>query len=165
MGAVDRKRRTRSKIQRLALSPMPTGRDHLGVVASGGKVYAVGGRVFFDRNRNLPANEMYDPATNTWERLAPMPTARSGIAGAAMGGHIYTFGGEGTMSQAFDQTEAYEVATDSWATMAPMPTGRHGMGAAVSGGRIYVITGGPGAGVTGSRVGVPRSAVNEVFIP
>src|SRR5947199_178421 len=48
---------------------MPTARGALGAAGLDGKLYAVGG----EANGNVPANEVYDPATDSWTRLAALP--------------------------------------------------------------------------------------------
>src|SRR5205807_667699 len=102
-------------------------------------------------------NEVYDPATNSWQTRAPLPTARSGIATAVLDGKIFVFGGEAP-SGTFHHVEAYAPTSDRWSTYTAMPTARHGLGAVAIGGKIYVIAGGPTPG--GSA-----SSVNESFVP
>jgi hypothetical protein len=52
----------------------------LAAAAVSGRLYAIGERVNGDYDRNLTANEAYDPVADRWEEKAPLPTARSGIA-------------------------------------------------------------------------------------
>ena len=50
---------------------LPEGRDHMGVAAAGGKIYAFGGFVAsVHKGAGTDAFE-YDPATDTWRVLAP----------------------------------------------------------------------------------------------
>jgi len=140
-----------------ALANVPTARDHLAAAATGGRLYAVGGRIDGNYSRNLASNEAYDPASNTWEQRAPMPTARSGIAAAVLEGRMFVFGGEAPAGT-FNQAEAYDARSNGWSSHARMPTARHGLGAAAVAGRIYVISGGP---TPGDSV----SAANEIFVP
>jgi N-acetylneuraminic acid mutarotase len=138
-------------------APLPTSaRDHLAAAAVDGRLYAIGGRINGDYNRNLTANEAYDPAADRWEERAPLPTARSGIAAAVLDGRIFVVGGE-ARSGTFSEVESYDPKTNSWSSYAPMPTARHGLGAAVADGKLYVISGGP-------KPGVSRSAANEIFV-
>lgn len=110
------------------LPPLPTPRDHLGVAALEGKVYAVGGR-----NRQsftLGTLEALDPATGKWETLAPMPTGRSGHAAAAVGGCLYAFGGEGNRADPrgmFPQVEVYSPRQQAWRRLPDMPIPKHGI--------------------------------------
>src|SRR3712207_7463506 len=56
---------------------------------SDGKIYAVGGR----NTADVGANEVYDPATNTWSKLANMPTPRDHLGVVTLGGKIYAIAG------------------------------------------------------------------------
>ncbi len=61
----------------VARAPMPGVRNHLGGVAFGGKVYAVGGqRLRDERNGNLARVDVYDPKADTWSRAADLPVPR-----------------------------------------------------------------------------------------
>lgn len=135
--------------------PMPTARDHSGVVATGGVIHLIGGRVdSFHTNSNL--HHTYDPAKDAWTMRRPLPTARSGHGAVLYRGKIFIMGGEGT-DRVYGQNEAYDPATDRWEAYAPMLTPRHGLGAVSIGEAIYVAGGGP---VMGGGV---QSAVHEAF--
>lgn len=148
---------------------MPSGRNHLALVAftgplapAGGLLVAAGGRVdSLGPQTNTDAVEIFDPQEMSWSTGTPMPTARSGVAGAELGRRVIVFGGEGNPDdpdRVFDEVEAYDPIGDTWASLAPMPTGRHGIGAAPIAGRVYIPGGGDveGFGVTD---------VHEVFVP
>jgi len=136
-------------------APFYTARDHTGVVAIGGRIHLIGGRVdTFHTNSNL--HHAYDPQGDRWEMRAPLPTARSGHGAVLYRDRIFVMGGEGT-NRVFGQNEAYDPVTDRWEQYAPMPTPRHGLGAAVIGDMIHVAGGGP---VMGGGV---QSAVHEAF--
>jgi N-acetylneuraminic acid mutarotase len=129
-------------------APLPERRDHMGLVALGGKLHAFGGRYeSFANNSNL--HDVYDPATDKWTPLAPLPTARSGFAYGLLDGLIVVIGGEG-MKGVFNENEAYDPKTNKWRTLISMPYPRHGTGAAVIGGVMYIPGGGPVRG--GSRL-------------
>jgi N-acetylneuraminic acid mutarotase len=136
---------------------MPTPRDHLAAATVDGKLYAVGGRIEVDFDRNLNVNEEYDPATDTWTQKSTLPTPRSGIAAASVEDVVYVFGGEGS-NGTFTENEAYVPASDEWSAASPMPTARHGIGAAVHNGEIFVMTGGPTPGFS-------VTPVSEAFTP
>lgn len=131
-------------------APLPPneGRDHMGLVAYGGKLYAIAGRFTSSTN---PTNlfEVYDPATDQWKELPSMPTARSGGIAAAYHGLILYMGGElrnGRNNGIFTDNEAFDPKTNAWSELAPMAGGRHGAGAAVIAGKVYVPSGGGKAG-------------------
>ncbi len=140
-----------AKNQWESLAPIPTPRDHLTVSAFRGKLYALGGRINVDYDRNLNHNEVFDPNTNQWTTAPPLPTARSGITSQVLGGMIFVFGGE-SGEGTFSENEAYDPEQKTWKTMAPMPTARHGLGSARIGSAIHVLTGGPNPGGGGSTV-------------
>ena len=123
---------------------LPSGRSHLGVVALGGKIYAVGGQ--FGNDGGLTTQKLvhvYDPATNSWTRLADMPTAIGHIASATfvMGGRIITAGGETAHGAASDLVYAYDVATNTWSSMTRLPAKRFSGVAEVLGDDVYFTTG------------------------
>lgn len=135
--------------------PMPTGRDHTGVVAVNGLIHVLGGRVDnFHTNSNL--HHTYDPAKDAWTMRRPLPTARSGHGAVLYRGKIFIMGGEGT-DKVFGQNEAYDPVADKWEAYAPMLTPRHGLGAVAIGDYIHVAGGGPVMG------GGFQSAVHEAF--
>eukprot|EP01051_Picozoa_sp_SAG22_P002855 SAG22_NODE_131_length_18561_cov_10.941387_11_plen_434_part_00 len=72
-----------------ALAPMPTARYGLGLTATDGILYAVGGY----NGNNLNTAEAYDAAAGTWSALAPTPTAREGLGLTAADGILYGVGG------------------------------------------------------------------------
>ena len=141
-----------------ALAPLPTRRGSALANTVDGKIYVIGGAtmnpgssepaVFQNRPaRSVGTNEMYDPATNSWQARSPMPTARNHTFGGAVNGKIYVIGGRlaspfiGPASNT-DVVEEYDPATDQWgAPRAKLPTPRSGGGWAVYNGKIYVAGG------------------------
>ena len=96
---------------------MPTARALLGVAVYQSKVYCIGG-YYGERTTgktnyfNTGVNEVYDPATDTWETRAAMPKVDSRFATAnVVNGKIYV------ISAALNQ--AYDPETDSWTTKTP----------------------------------------------
>jgi N-acetylneuraminic acid mutarotase len=141
-------------------SPMPTPRGGLALSVLDGKIHAIGGTVanpdLLDRSEHtvseldgsVGTHEVYDPATDSWERLAPMPTPRNHhIAGTVdgrilvTGGRILGAGGRATANMGITVTEVYDPATDSWSEGPPLPTGRSGSAGALLDGRFYVFGG------------------------
>lgn len=141
-----------------ALAPLPTKRGSAVVAEVGGKMYLIGGATTVEGskdpaiNGNGPArvltlNEVYDPATNTWQTRAPMALARNHAFAGAVNGKIYVIGGRVahafvTVSSNTDIVEEYDPATNSWSGLkAKMPSARSGGGWATANGRIYVAGG------------------------
>lgn len=81
------------------------------------------------------ANEVYDPATNTWEGKARVPddVARQGLMGALYNNQIHLF------YNAYHYV--YNPSTDSYTRKANVPTRRKWGTAAVVNNKIYVIGG------------------------
>jgi N-acetylneuraminic acid mutarotase len=110
--------------------PMPTARALLGIAVYQNKVYCIGGyygRETADETEyfNTNANEVYDPATDTWENRTSLPTPRFSTATNIVNGKIYVIGGD-TMTdlgigEAFNVNEVYDPETDSWETKSPAP--------------------------------------------
>ncbi len=124
----------------------PTAREHLGVTALAGTVYAVGGRTA-GLDTNLLHFESYRPGAKRWTRLPPVPDPRGGTGAAGLLGQIVSAGGEepaGTIAEVL----AYRVADRRWERLDDLRTPRHGLGVAALGGRVFVIGGGPEPGLT-----------------
>ena len=127
----------------------PTPREHLGVAALGGRIYAVGGRTAgFDTNMALV--ERFNPGTGRWTRLPKVPSRRGGTGAAGTGRWIVSVGGEapaGTIRTAY----RYDVRRRRWSRLPNLPTQRHGLGVAAVGRKVYVIGGGTKPGLSVSR--------------
>jgi N-acetylneuraminic acid mutarotase len=124
----------------------PTPREHLGVAALGGVVYAIAGRTAgYDTNRL--DFESYRPGNRRWTRLPAIPDSRGGTGATSIRGQIVSAGGEepqGTIKEVL----AFSVATRRWRQLDDLPTARHGVGVAALGGRVFVIGGGTVPGLT-----------------
>jgi len=141
-----------------ALAPLPMKRGSAVAAEVGGKLYVIGGATTVEGskepaiNGNGPArvlmvNDVYDPATNTWQSRAPMALGRNHAFAGAVNGKIYVIGGRTahafiTVSTNTDIVEEYDPATNMWSGLkAKMPTARSGGGWGTYGGRIYVAGG------------------------
>jgi len=126
--------------------PGPTPREHLGVTAARGRVFAVAGRTAgFDTNLDLV--EAYSPSTGRWETLPPVPGTRGGTGAAATGRYVVSAGGEaepGTVKEVY----ALDLDTNRWRRLPDLPTPRHGLGVAYAKGRVYIVAGGPTPGLS-----------------
>jgi len=122
-------------------SDMPEGRTNGDAVASGGKIYYVGG---YTADETRPTSIMvYDPATDTWSMdLAEMPTARNSLGAAEVDGVIYAAGGHvpGSDLSAF---EAYDIGADMWSGRPVLPNACASISGAVLSwnGKVYVAGG------------------------
>ncbi len=92
---------------------IPRGRNHHFAAGYRHKVYVFGGFVgeFFGRFEQ--SSYVFDPATDTWERLSDLPLDKaSGYTAVVLGDLIYLVGGEPSRSV------AYDPATDTFTTFA-----------------------------------------------
>ena len=127
---------------------MPTIRTSFAIAVYQNKVYVIGGRsgvAGYYGELRCGVNEVYDPATDTWETKASMPTNRSALCANVVDGKIYLIGGLETPVSSGPNvsvlTEVYDPATDSWTTKKPIPTGVYYYASAVVDNKIYVIGG------------------------
>jgi N-acetylneuraminic acid mutarotase len=111
------------------------------LVAFGGKLYAIGGRID-DFDHNTSYVDAYDPTTNRWTARTPMPSQRSGMAVVQFHDRILAIGGE-RAGGTFTNNEAYDPQLNAWSVLAPLPQGRHGTGAVVIGDTLYLPAGAP----------------------
>jgi hypothetical protein len=122
-------------------TPMPTPRTVFATAVSQNKIYCIGGRskVGDKGGGYTGVNEVYDPATDTWETKTPMPTPRGWLTAGVVNGKIYLLGGEPQPSL----NQVYDPKTDSWTTKAsiPFPIVAGGLGSVsvVVDNKIYVI--------------------------
>jgi hypothetical protein len=124
--------------------PGPKPREHLGVSALGGRVYAVAGR---EAGTNFDVFQAYLPARGRWVSLRSVPEARGGTDSASVGPLLVSAGSEspaGTSAAVY----AFDVRTRRWRRLPDLPTPRHGLGVLGFGGRVYVIAGGPTPGLS-----------------
>ena len=71
--------------------PAPKRREHLGVSALGGRVYAVAGR---EAGTNFDDVQAYAPGSRRWLSLPPVPEPRGGTDSAAVGRLLVSAGSE-----------------------------------------------------------------------
>jgi non-specific serine/threonine protein kinase len=122
------------------LAPLPEPLNHMGVVAYGGDVYALGGygeRVDTHTSKRF---YRYDPRTNRWSRLPDMPEPRSAMAAGVIGHRLIVAGGARDRIQV-DETYAYDFRSRRWSRLPDMGSRREHVGDAVVGGKLYVLGG------------------------
>jgi hypothetical protein len=115
-------------------APMPSARWGNNTIGHNGLLYSISGN-------GSNANEVYDPATNTWSTLAPNPTSASYFAISAWGGRIYVMGGATASSVWLNTNQIYDIATNTWSSGAVMPTNCMGAVSVAYNGRIYLAGG------------------------
>lgn len=92
-------------------------------------------------------SELWEPQSQSWQRVAELPTARRGLAVAGQGVFAYAAGGNnGVPSAAF---EIFDSRTRQWQARQPLPTARDGAVAAALGRLVVVVGGRTAQGPTG----------------
>nr|XP_023687760.1 kelch-like protein 31 [Paramormyrops kingsleyae]XP_023687761.1 kelch-like protein 31 [Paramormyrops kingsleyae] len=142
----------------LHLSSMRQRRTHFSLVATGGRLYAIGGR---NTEGLLATTESYLPSSNSWQPRAPLDIPRCCHAGTALPtGEILITGGY--VNRAYSRSVlSYSPETDTWAECEGLSTPRGWHCAATLGGKVYVV-GGSQLGPGGERVDVLPM---EIFSP
>ena len=141
-----------------ALAPMPSKRGAASAAVVGGKIYVIGGAGVHPGSketalhparphRSVDTNEVYDPATDTWQSRQTMPTARNHAFAGAVDDKIYVIGGRVgaafiTRASNTGIVEEYDPATNQWgAVKASMPNPRSAGASGTFKGRIYTAGG------------------------
>ena len=128
---------------------IPAGRVRgaAGCVASGGKLYLVGGLTVGHASGWSDKFDEYDPATGEWRSLPALPRARDHFHAALAGGRLYVAGGrrtgqETTFLPTIGAVDVFDFATETWSTLpTDLPTQRAAATAAVVNGELLVIGG------------------------
>lgn len=140
------------------LAPLPAKRGAPAATVHEGKIYVIGGAGPHPGSREtvlhparphraLSTNEVYDPASNSWQTRQPMPTARNHGAIGTVNNKIYYLGGRVgaafiTRATNVGIVEEYDPVTDQWGSLkASMPNPRSAVAWGVHKGRIYVAGG------------------------
>ena len=140
------------------LAPLPGKRGSAIAAEAGGKIYVIGGATTMEGSKDpfftafgparvLGTNQVYDPATNTWESRNSMSVPRNHAFSGVVNGKIYVIGGRtghGFILSATntDVVEEYDPASDMWSLPKErMPTARSGGASGSDGRRIYVAGG------------------------
>jgi non-specific serine/threonine protein kinase len=126
------------------VAAIPTPREHLAAGSDGRYLYAVGGRNL-SADKNSPALERYDPASDSWTKLEDMPTATGSVGAAYVAGLLIAVGGEGTTSVS-DTVQAYDAEKRAWSQLPALPTARHGIAVSGLADSLYAIGGATTAG-------------------
>lgn len=144
------------------LAPFPDASEEVYGIASGGKLYVLGGLGPAWTPKGLVYE--FDPAINAWTKKKNMPLPSHHVAVAELNGKIYVMGGEvrnHIMSGTYRALEAYDAATNTWSTLRPMVYARHGSAADFIGNRFHVVSGNvQSAGGPGAQV---ETDAHEVF--
>ena len=130
---------------------MHTPRYDFAVAVCQNKIYCIGGYIANASSltgaTRTGANEVYDPATDTWETKKPMPTPRSTLQANVVNDKIYLIGGfidNNTSPSRYSTTslnEVYDPSTDTWTQKTPSPQMTYDFASTVFSDKIYVFCG------------------------
>jgi N-acetylneuraminic acid mutarotase len=117
----------------MTLASNSLGRNHVGGVAWGGQIYAIGGQFHEEEGcTNQKIAEVYNPKTNTWSRIADLPIGTGHISPATLAHEhgIVVVGGVTDKNRgcsppgyARNQLFFYNPTTDTWADLENRVTG------------------------------------------
>ncbi|KPM49218.1 Kelch repeat-containing protein [Jiulongibacter sediminis] len=138
-------------------------RGAAGCVVYDDKLYFVGGALDGHWDGHVTWVDVFNPETQSWQKLADAPNARDHVSIGVIDGKIYVAGGRrtsGKIGKFLDLTEAvvdvYDIANNSWETLpasSNIPTQRAGASAVVMDQQLLII---------GGESGVQKQAHNEV---
>jgi N-acetylneuraminic acid mutarotase len=134
---------------------MPTAGADIDSAVVDGKIYVFGG---YSGGNVLSTVEVYDPATDKWEKKADMKVGRTLYSAEVVNGKVYFIGGWDAAEVPLAAVLEYDPAPDIWSKKADMPAPRYELATSVVNGKIYAIGGFGG----GEEVGV---ATVEEYTP
>lgn len=101
--------------QWIRLADVPKSATNFALAAVNGKMYAIGGDLFQDANRE------YDPETDSWRLLQPMPTPRQHINCGVYENELYIVGGLTSWKNITQKHEVYNTVKNTWSEKAAIP--------------------------------------------
>ena len=128
-------------------TPMNLYRGNFAVATFQGKIYVMDGFIGTSPQfipTATAANEMYDPATDTWANKTSLPAAEGFLQAVSVNEKIYVMGGAAYNGKDYDingTNEVYDPVSDSWQSLAPMPTPVYNFAMTAVGDKIYVLGG------------------------
>ena len=123
---------------------MPVPRVHPAIGVVDGKIYIIGGSTGWgwEDERRMDRVDIYDPATDTWEKGPKMPTRRDAYLGGVVNDRIYVTGGYGPPGgQVLSAIEEYDPISRQWQKKKDMLNVKFSFRTAVVEDDIYVIGG------------------------
>ena len=128
------------RTRRWSTAPGPTPRDHLGVTAVGGRIYAAGGEKG-EPGKELALVESWAPGETRWTKLPPISQRRGGVALAAARGAVVAAGGT-NITRPYATVQRLAPGASSWTFLPSLRTARHSLGLVPFGRRVYAVGGG-----------------------
>jgi len=98
---------------------MPTPRARFAQVEYDGLIFVIAGAAASGVTGEL---EVYDPATDSWQRMASKPAPVSNVGAVVLNGNIYVPGGCDATGSVTTTVEVYSPLADSWKAGVPLPS-------------------------------------------
>jgi non-specific serine/threonine protein kinase len=124
------------------LAPMHYARGGHALVASEGRLYAIGGNT---ARGNVGPVEVYDPSSNAWSVITSLPDPRNHVMGFVVAGAVCVAGGRAPTTSRVD---CYDAGRNAWAGIPNLPQPSSGGGGATFTGGDVVVAGGQDASET-----------------
>jgi N-acetylneuraminic acid mutarotase len=108
-------------------TPLPNPRNHLGVIALGGDIYAIGGQ---HQGNELDGNqstvERYDTTTKQWTTLPPLPAPRGHVSSSIVvrDGRVLVIGGLTQQSRPLADVLEFDPGASTWTALDALPAPR-----------------------------------------
>ena len=124
------------------IASLPTPRFALDAVVIDGRIVTMGGVAFTPEGfNNFDHTEVYDPATDQWQRGdITLPWTAAGQGACLVDDHLFIFGGY-SGDGISDHAAAYDIGQGRWHILPPMPHTLAAMGVTAIGHDIYLLGG------------------------
>lgn len=120
------------------LAPLPVRRARMGLAASHGKIYAVGGVTEEGLTDRL---DVYDIESDTWQSSAALPATLANVGAVTLPEGILVPGGCDASGEPSATTHLYDPSRDQWAEVAPLPQALCAYALAFHNARAYLFGG------------------------
>jgi len=124
-------------------TPMPTGRTDIEANVVNDKIYIIGGKAYQNNSyyaNYTSTNEVYDPATDSWNTKQKAPVTIAKYASAVVDNKIYIMGGHSNeldKSSGWTSNLIYDFDTDSWSIGASIPATKYSADSGAASGTYY----------------------------
>ncbi len=120
------------------LSPLPSERFGLAIVAYGDFIYTIGGK---SSQGVVGEMDVYEPNADSWKEGLSKPTPVQDVSAVVVGGKIYVPGGITASGTVTNVLEIYDPQMNQWTFGMPIPSAISAYGIAAFDGRIYLFGG------------------------
>jgi len=119
-------------------APLPSPRQTAAIIAFGGKIYVISGKVKYDDRNDV---FVYDPKNDSWQTRTPMPETRFISGVAVVKDKIIVITGVDGRGCRESKIFAYEPLKDRWHDLGKVPRNFMLAGVASVGNKFYILGG------------------------